>query len=160
MNGGSTCFQPAAACCLYTHTSAGRVHLSREPWDGAAGIQIAGALGGSLWQCQATVLWDPEGVTSGIVAPLKCFPAGQVLDDWPVASATAGLSEACLFSSVHLSREPWDGAAGIQMPEPWEGASGNARQLFYGIPKATCQVTSGVTSGIVLLMFSGCSGCS
>ena len=31
----------------YTHTSAGRVHLSREPWDGAAGIQIAGALGGS-----------------------------------------------------------------------------------------------------------------
>ena len=29
-------------------------------------------------------------------------------------------------------------------------ACGNARQLFYGIPKATCQVTSGVTSSILL----------
>ena len=29
-------------------------------------------------------------------------------------------------------------------------ACGNARQLFYGIPKATCHVTSGVTSGTLL----------
>ena len=32
---------------------------------GAAGTQIAGALGVSLWQCQATVLWDPEGDVPG-----------------------------------------------------------------------------------------------
>ena len=58
----------AAACCLHAH-------LSRKPWDGAAGTQIAGALGVSLWQCQAlgvslwqcqaTVLWAPEGDVPG-----------------------------------------------------------------------------------------------
>ena len=37
-----------------------------------------------------------------------------------------------------------------RLPEPWECASGNARQLFYGLPKATCQATSGVTSGILV----------
>ena len=51
----------AAACCLHAH-------LSREPWDGAAGTQIAGALGVSLWQCQATVLWAPEGDVPGDVS--------------------------------------------------------------------------------------------
>ena len=45
----------AAACCLHAH-------LSREPWDGAAGTQIAGALGVSLWQCQATVLCQVAGL--------------------------------------------------------------------------------------------------
>ena len=50
----------AAACCLHAH-------LSREPCDGAAGTQIAGALGVSLWQRQATVLWDPKGDVPGDV---------------------------------------------------------------------------------------------
>ena len=52
------------------------------------------------------------------------------------------------------TRTPQPGALGRSrwhtLPEPWEGASGNARQLFYGLPKATCQVTSGVTSGILV----------
>ena len=63
----------------YTHTSAGRVHLSREPWDGAAGIQIAGALGGSLWQCQATVLWDPDDVPGDVRCDVRHCGTPQVL---------------------------------------------------------------------------------
>ena len=113
-----------------------------EPWEGASGNARQLFYGIPKATCQVT-----SGVTSGIVAPLKCFPAGQVfgrLMAFSISHSRPVRGLPLLFGT------PQPGALGrSRRHTDWEGASGNARQLFYGIPKATCQVTSGVTSGIV-----------
>ena len=94
----------------------------------------------SFWQCQATVLWDPEGNVPGNVrGDVRHFA-------WlhpPVPTALVGRNRWCRL-------QPRKCAAAAALCLHAHRASGNARQLFYGIPKATCPVTSGVTSGILL----------
>ena len=82
----------AAACCLHAH-------LSRGPWDGAAGTQTAGALGVSLWQCQATVLWAPfRPLLWAEIDGVVCYPGN------PRVARRCG----CML----LTRTPQPGALG------------------------------------------------
>ena len=68
---GGTSFGRLACSISHSRPVRGLPLLFGTPQPGALGRSRrhtdAGALGGSLWQCQATVLWDPEGDVPGDV---------------------------------------------------------------------------------------------
>ena len=112
--------------------------------------QIGGALGVSLWQCQATVLWAPEGDVPGDVRhfvwlhpPVPTALVGR--NRWCRLPPRKCAAAAAFCLHAHLSRSRWHTDCRSLASEP-----GNARQLFYGLPKATCQATCQVTSGILV----------